>query len=131
MTSDHVQHLQLVLTANNWEPAIRRLLIEPRLWALGSLRWNETSRVSYLLVDNLTVDENVPSGQSRPPLSDWLAVRVVDGDPQAYLRDAIEDVLVDPDWATVNSPCMSEKRALHLPRKFWTHKSYFGPRSHL
>ena len=68
--------LCLVLRGDAWEHAIRQLLFAPDAWAHGDVYWNEIARLRYALVDNLTVHAGAPSGQSQPPLSDWVVVRL-------------------------------------------------------
>ena len=69
---------RIVFPRRVWDNAWRTLLASPALWAVGQLRWLRQEKLIELLVDRLEIVSQSPSGTSRPPLADWVVLRLVD-----------------------------------------------------
>jgi hypothetical protein len=84
--------VELVLTRDVWDTAVRPSLVEPDVFAVGRLRWQRTSDASRLLADDLLVTRTVPTGAERPPLDDWFVLAVVAGDVGRMAEDLVRRV---------------------------------------
>ena len=70
--------MRIVFSRRVWDNAWRSLLASPALWAVGQLRWIRQEKLIELLVDRLEIVPQPPSGKTRPPLADWVVLRLVD-----------------------------------------------------
>jgi hypothetical protein len=77
---------ELVLSRDTWEGALRHLLVRPDRVAVGRCRRNEHEGAHELLVENLEIADRLPSGNERPPLSDWIVLGVPTGEPGDDVR---------------------------------------------
>lgn len=68
--------VELVIPREAWESAGRSLLLDPGQLATGSLRVNQTNTAHELLIDRLELVRELPTGDLRPPLDDWVVFRV-------------------------------------------------------
>lgn len=69
---------ELVLPRPLWETALRDLLIHPGRVAVGTCRRNRHAGGHELLVESLETTDQPPSGAARPPLDDWIVLRLAD-----------------------------------------------------
>ena len=81
---------ELVLPRAAWERALRELLVHPDRVAVGNCRRNEHDGVLELLAEDFDIATELPAGDQKPPLGDWLVLGVPTGrpgqDPQVWIR---------------------------------------------
>ena len=65
---------ELVISGDAWEAAVPNLLANPGRLAVGVCRRNRHAGADELLVDSLETVDRFPTGEARPPLSDWVVL---------------------------------------------------------
>lgn len=90
MNSSLTELDRLVFSGRAWHE-LRPLLVDGGLCATGAMRLRPAGEVRELLVDRLTVERQVPTGQSRPPLDDWVLV-LLDHDQSVSPQDVLGQV---------------------------------------
>ena len=74
MTTTIHKPVDLKITQQAWEPAIRALLLDDEAYAVGSIRWNRHAQTDEALVDAIEITRQPPTGTSRSPLDDFLII---------------------------------------------------------
>ncbi|MCX7423640.1 MAG: ThiF family adenylyltransferase [Planctomycetia bacterium] len=74
MTTTIHKPIDLKITQQAWEPAIRALLLDDEAYAVGSIRWNRHAQSDEALVDAIEITRQPPTGTSRSPLDDFLII---------------------------------------------------------
>ena len=80
-TTSIVSSRELILANRAWQSAMRSLLVDDGRFAIGPLRWNQSSRTIEWMVDHLDIVHAPPQGNDRWPLTDWV-VLVVERSPR-------------------------------------------------
>jgi hypothetical protein len=93
--------VELVVTRDAWDAAVRPSLVEPEVFAVGPLCWQHTVWGSRLLAEELRVTRSIPSGAERPPLDDWLVLAVVAGDVTRMAEDLVRRIAPKPSQVLV------------------------------
>ena len=70
---------EIVIARSAYDAAVRRQLRDNAAYAIGRCRWQETLAGRQLLVEELEVVRGIPGGFTRPPLDNYLVLRVEQG----------------------------------------------------
>lgn len=83
---------ELVLPRPVWDRALRELLMLPDRVAVGVCRRNRHAGADELLVESLDISDRVPTGAGRPPLDDWVVLRLPGSPTGADLHAWLEQL---------------------------------------
>lgn len=83
---------ELVLPRPVWESTLRELLMHPDRVAVGACRRNRHAGADELLVESLDITDRVLSGADRPPLDDWVVLRLPGRQANADLHAWLEQL---------------------------------------
>lgn len=83
---------ELVLTRELWETTLRELLLSPDRLAVGTCRHNRHAGADELLVESLDITDRVPSGDDRPPLTEWAVLGAPGRQVGAELRSWLDQL---------------------------------------
>ena len=84
--------IELVIQGATWEQTLRPLLLEPGQIAVGSMRLNDQPICTEFLVDRLEMVSEIPSGEHRPPLTDWLVLTVNNASSLRSAREILAQI---------------------------------------
>jgi hypothetical protein len=79
---------ELVLPRDLWEATLPDLLLHPHRIAVGTCRRNRHAGADELLVQTLETTDHFPTGDTRPPLSDWVVLGSPTRQPGQEAQDA-------------------------------------------
>ncbi|MBI2478125.1 MAG: ThiF family adenylyltransferase [Planctomycetia bacterium] len=83
--------IHLVVAESDFESVLRKQLFAGHLWALGDIQWRTILHEDRGIARALTTAESLPRGINRPPLDDFLVMRVT-GSSELNPKRIIDDI---------------------------------------